>query len=80
MKLGLDPVHFGIMIVVNMEVGQVPSAGGAQPVRCVGHHEDGHHRARDRGPAVAADDARVPGGRHLLAALSIWVPKTRYPS
>jgi len=22
MKLGLDPVHFGIMIVVNMEVGR----------------------------------------------------------
>ena len=31
----------------------VPPAGGAQPVRRVGHHQDGDHRAHDRGLAMA---------------------------
>ena len=30
MKLGIDPVHFGIIMVVNMEVG-MPPAGGPEP-------------------------------------------------
>ena len=45
----------------------VPSAGRAQPLRRVRHHQDGHHRAHDRRLAVAADDAGVPRRRHLLA-------------
>ena len=43
----------------------VPPAGGPQPLRGVGHHQDGDHRAHDRGHAVAADDAGVPRNRHV---------------
>ena len=35
MKLGIDPIHFGIMMVVNMEVGMCHAAGRPQPVRGV---------------------------------------------
>ena len=52
-KLGIDPIHFGILITVNMEVGPVPSAGRPQPLRGVRHRQDGHHRADHRGLAVA---------------------------
>ena len=61
MKLGIDPVHFGIMIVVNMEVGPVPSAGRLESLRRERHHQDGDHRAHGRGVALAAHDAGVPG-------------------
>ena len=67
MKLGIDPVHFGIMMVVNMEVGMCHPPVGPQPLRRERHHEDGHHRAHDRGLAVAPHDAGVPRRRHLLA-------------
>ena len=67
MKLGIDPVHFGIMMVVNMEVGMCHPPVGLNLYVASRHHQDGHHRAHDRGLAVAADDARVPRHRHLLA-------------
>ena len=67
MKLGIDPVHFGILMTVNMEVGTVPPAGRAEPVRGVEHRQDGHHRAHHRGMAVARHHAGLPGDRHLLA-------------
>ena len=35
MKLGIDPVHFGIMMVVNMEVGMCHPPVGPQPLRRV---------------------------------------------
>ena len=66
-KLGIDPVHFGILMTVNMEVGLVPSAGRPESVRRVRHRQDGHHRTHRRGLAVAADHAGVPGDRDLLA-------------
>ena len=53
----------------------VPPAGGTQPLRRVGHHQDGHHRAHDRRVAVAADDARVPVLVTYWPALSIWLPQ-----
>ena len=68
MKLGIDPVHFGIMMVVNMEVGMCHPPVGLNLYVASGHHQDGHHRAHRRRVAVAAHDARVPGGRDLLAA------------
>ena len=67
MKLGIDPVHFGIMMVVNMEVGMCHPPVGLNLYVASRHHQDGHHRAHGRGLAVAADDAGVPGHRHLLA-------------
>ena len=45
----------------------VPPAGRPQPLRGVGHHQDGDHRADRRRLAVAAVDALLPGRRHLLA-------------
>jgi hypothetical protein len=66
-KLGIDPVHFGILIIVNMEVGMCHPPVGPEPLRRLGDHEDGNHRAHGRGLAVAADDARLPRHRHLLA-------------
>lgn len=42
MKLGIDPVHFGILMVVNMEVGMCHPPVGPEPVCGLGHHQDGH--------------------------------------
>ena len=66
-KLGIDPVHFGIMMIVNMEVGMCHPPVGLQPLCGVGHRQDGDHRAHGGRVAVAPDDARVPRDRHLLA-------------
>jgi tripartite ATP-independent transporter DctM subunit len=77
MKLGIDPVHFGIMMVVNMEVGCATRRWGST-CTWLRHHQDGHHRAHDRRMAVAHDDARVPHRRHLLArALALAAPHAR---
>ena len=45
----------------------VPSAGRTQSLRCLGHRQDGHHRAHDCGMAVASDHADLPRHRHLRA-------------
>ena len=66
MKLGIDPVHFGIKMVVNMEVG-MPPAGGLNLYVASGITKMGI-TAHRRGLALAPHDARAPGGRHLLAA------------
>ena len=68
MKLGIDPVHFGILIVVNMEVGMCHPPVGLNLYVASGITKMGITELTDRGLAVAADDARVPGDRHLLAA------------
>jgi len=67
MKLGIDPIHFGILMVVNMEVGMCHPPEGARPVCGVGHHQYGHHRAHARRLAMAVDDAGIPRRRHVLA-------------
>ena len=67
MKLGIDPVHFGIMMMVNMEVGMCHPPVGLNLYVASRHHQDGHHRAHGRRLAVAADDAGLPRHRHLLA-------------
>ena len=46
MKLGIDPVHFGIMMTVNMEVGMCHPPVGLNLYVASRHHQDGHHRAR----------------------------------
>ena len=67
MKLGIDPVHFGIMMVVNMEVGMCHPPVGLNLYVASRHHQDGDHRAHHRRLAVAPHDAGVPRHRHLLA-------------
>ena len=75
MKLGLDPVHFGIMIVVNMEVGRCHPPVGLNLYVASGITKMGITEL-----AIAVRQwlltMLVFLGRHLLAALSIWVPKT----
>jgi len=41
--------------------GVVPSAGRAQSLRRVRHHQNGHHRTDCGGPAMARNHAGVPG-------------------
>ena len=67
MKLGIDPVHFGIMMVVNMEVGMCHPPVGLNLYVASGITKMGITELTDRGVAVAAHDAGVPGDRHLLA-------------
>ena len=45
MKLGIDPIHFGILIYSEYGSGTVPPAGRAEPLRCVRHRQDGHYGA-----------------------------------
>ena len=67
MKLGIDPIHFGIMMVVNMEVGMCHPPVGLNLYVASGITKMGITELTDRRLAVAADDAGVPGRRHLLA-------------
>ena len=39
MKLGINPVHFGILIVVNMEVGLCHPPVGLNLYVAIGHHQ-----------------------------------------
>ena len=66
-RLGIDLVHFGIVIDVNMEVGPVPPACRLEFVRRVDDRRHAHHRSRGRGLAVAGHDARLPRARDVLA-------------
>ena len=43
-KLGIDPVHFGILIVGQHGSRHVPPAGGPQSLCGLRHRQDGHHR------------------------------------
>jgi C4-dicarboxylate transporter DctM subunit len=51
MRLGIDPVHFGILIDVNMEVGPCHPPVGPQPLCGVGHLGARHHDAHQGGDA-----------------------------
>jgi hypothetical protein len=55
-KAGIDPLWFGIFIVIVVEMAQVTPAGGLQPVRAAGHDaaRDRLHR-EDRLPVLPAD-------------------------
>ena len=39
-RLGIDPVHLGIIMVVNMEIGMVTPPVGLNLFVTVGHHRD----------------------------------------
>ena len=66
MKLGIDPIHFGIMMVVNMEVGMCHPPVGLNLYVASGIAKMGHRTHHCR-VAVAADNAGLPRRRHLLA-------------
>ncbi len=76
MKLGIDPVHFGVMITVNMEIGMITPPVGLNLYVRQRHRQDGPDRLLQGGLALAADDAGVPHGHHLCAGITTWLPKT----
>lgn len=65
-RLGIDPVHLGIIMVINLEIGLI-TPGWAQPVRhlCRDRHATGGHRACSN--ALVADPAVVPDPVDLRA-------------
>jgi C4-dicarboxylate transporter DctM subunit len=70
MKLGIDPVHFGIIMVVNMEVGMCHPPVGLNLYVASGITKMGITELTVAlALALAADHAGVPGRRHLLAAV-----------
>jgi len=76
MKLGLDPVHFGIMIVVNMEVGRCHPPVGLNLDVASGITKMGITEL-----AIAVRQWLLTMLVFLVVvtywpALSIWVPKT----
>ena len=77
MKLGIDPVHFGIMMTVNMEVGMCHPPVGPEPLRGVA--------ASPRWASPSSPIAVWPWLLTMLVFLvivtywppmSIWLPKT----
>ena len=66
-KLGIDPIHFGILMVVNMEVGLCHPPVGLNLYVASGIAKMGITELTIAVLAVAVDHAGVPGGRDLLA-------------
>ena len=66
-KLGIHPVHFGIIDRGQHGDRHVPSAGRPQSLCRLRHRQDGHHRIVDRGAAVADHAPDFPRHRHLRA-------------
>ncbi len=66
-KLGIHPVHLGILMVVNTEVGHVPSAGRAQSLRRFRYRQDGYHASSPSRCGHGFGDAGIPRSRHLRA-------------
>ena len=73
--LGVNPVHLGILMAVNMESRLVSPAGRAEPLRRFRHHRHGHYR----GLTVAV----LPWLATMLVflvmvtyipAISLWLP------
>ena len=52
-KLGIDPIHFGILIDRQYGGRAVPSAGRPQSLCGVRHRQNGHYRTHRRGLAMA---------------------------
>ena len=67
MKLGIDPVHFGIMMVVNMEVGMCHPPVGLNLYVASGITKMGITELTIAVWPWLAHDAGVPRRRHLLA-------------
>jgi C4-dicarboxylate transporter len=80
-KLGVDPVHFGLVMVLNLMIGLLAPADGHGAVRA-GARGQAERRAHDDGdPAVAGAAAGQPGGPDLpagdlvVAAAHVGVPE-----
>ncbi len=67
MKLGIDPVHLGIMMVVNMEVGMCHPPVGLNLYVASGLTKMGITELTVAVWPWLLDDARLPGRGHLLA-------------
>ena len=66
-KLGVNPVHLGVLMIVNTEVGLCHPPVGPQSVHREQHRQDGHQRDHRCGIAVVARDADVPCADYLRA-------------
>ena len=53
-QLGIDPVHLGIIMVVNLEIGMVTPPVGLNLFVTSGHHRHVDRAGRPRGAALAA--------------------------
>jgi C4-dicarboxylate transporter, DctM subunit len=76
--LGINPIHLGILMTVNMEVGLCHPPVGLSLRHC----PHGHYRAHHRDLAVAGDHADFPrhgdlySGAVALAAANAWYAVT----
>ena len=80
MKLGIDPIHFGILITVNMEVGLCHPPVGLNLYVASGIAKMGITHLTIAVWPVALDDAALPGSRVLVVVtyvpqISLWLPK-----
>ena len=66
-RLGIDPVHLGIIMVVNLEIGMVTPPVGLNLFVTSGITGMSIGAGRPRRAAVVARAARVPDDRHLRA-------------
>jgi C4-dicarboxylate transporter DctM subunit len=73
-RLGIDLVHFGIVIDVNMGSRSLPSAGWPQPLCCIDDRGHAHYRSGHGRHAVAAHHVGVPGNCDLLARSNTLAP------
>ena len=64
-KLGIDPVHFGIILVVNMEIGMCHPPVGLNLFVASGIAKDGHDRTFDCRIALADHVVGVPRANYL---------------
>ena len=64
-KIGIHPVHLGVLMIVNTEVGLCHPPVGPQSLHRQRHRQDGDQRDHHRGAAVAVRDAGVPRADHL---------------
>ena len=77
-KLGIHPVHLGILMMVNMEVGMCHPPVGLNLYVASGIAKMGITELTIAVLAVAADHAGVPGARHLRAgALAVAAARAR---
>jgi hypothetical protein len=67
MELGVDPIHLGIIMVVNMEIGMITPPIGLEPVRDFGYHQHEPGDSGQGGDALCWRLDDLPGHRHLCA-------------
>ena len=66
-QLGIDPIHLGIIMVVNMEIGLITTASGAKSVRHLGSDRYAADRRGQSRLAMADAAAQLPDCDHLRA-------------